>query len=114
VRRLVLASLAALLLTLPTAAEAAHPTCFELRTQSYAMFSRAGNRAVGRVVARVAPVCHDGHRLPKRRALEIVRLGLNAIRPRYGEVWDTAVLEEVADALQRAGVANIDALDRIS
>jgi hypothetical protein len=86
------------------------PTCRELVHRDYQMFSRAGNRAVGRVVAGVAPRCRR-HRLREATVLRKVRDALGRVAERYDEVSDTAVLDTVADALEASGaVRRVDAL----
>jgi len=66
-------------------------------SHSFEMFSRAGDRAVGRVVNGVIERLASG---ASYRAIErFYQDGIEAIDKRYGEVHDTAVGDQIYDAL---------------
>lgn len=107
-----LLSLIAVLGAAPVA-EARRPTCRQIRADRYEMFSKAGDRAVGAVVASVSPPCRGGRKLKPAVMKAKVRAGLTRVGRRYDEVGDSAVVEAVADALEAAGAGYVEALDEI-
>jgi transposase len=64
----------------------------------FAMFSRAGDRAVGRLVNALIERLAAG--APFRELVRRYRAGLRTIERRHPEVRDTAVLDEIQRALE--------------
>jgi hypothetical protein len=110
----------------PRAQPAATPTVSAPSTRSaerssgpvardYEMFSTAGDRAVGRVAEAARRDLSTG--AGREQALQNVREQVAEVAEEHPEVYDTAVLEALADELDRlltaAGHEPIDALDEI-
>ena len=84
--------------------------------RDFAMFSRAGDRAMRRVVVRAARRLRAGR--GREEVLRRVRQDYADAAERFGEAYDTAVGEAVADELdpwlEAAGFERVDALDEIT
>ena len=84
--------------------------------RDYAMFSRAGNHAMRAIVVRAAKALRAG--AGRQAVLRRVRHDFSHVADRFDEAWDTAVREELGDALDAwlvaAGFEVIDSYDEIT